>query len=529
MTKVAITETYLTDIADAIRQKTGSVDTYKPSEMAGAILDIPSGGGGGDGKWVRPSSLPDLSKMDVSAGDVVYMTSYADEGRGFCNIQVNCTGSYTVEVGTITGSTFTAESTHSVASGNRCRLYYGSANGTYKVLRVTGTNITYFGLGGVESTITIDTFKGYSCNNGIIDVVGNLPSCSGMDHSYCYNLVNMEIDGVVLSGGTSKMFSSCYSLTSLDVSGWDTSAVTYMGDMFQYCYSLTSLDVSGWDTSAVTYMGGMFARCYSLTSLDVSGWDTSSVTNMNSMFDNCVSLTSLDVSGWDTSSVTNMNSMFGNCVSLTSLDVSGWDTSAVTNMSSMFYYCYSLASLDVSGWGTSSVTVMSSMFSYCVSLASLDVSGWDTSSVTSMNSMFYYCYSLASLDVSGWDTSSVTSMNSMFYYCVALASLDVSGWDFSKATTASSTNSMFRYCKGLHGSITIPASATQIGAYCFADTRSLYEYHFLSPTPPALANKNAFSNMSDFGGKKIYVPAASLEAYQTATNWRTYASYMVGE
>lgn len=44
MTKVAVTETYLTDIADAIRQQTGSVDTYKPSEMAGAILDIPSGG-----------------------------------------------------------------------------------------------------------------------------------------------------------------------------------------------------------------------------------------------------------------------------------------------------------------------------------------------------------------------------------------------------------------------------------------------------------------------------------------------------
>lgn len=45
MTKVAITETYLTDIADAIRQKAGSVDTYKPSEMAGAILDISGGGG----------------------------------------------------------------------------------------------------------------------------------------------------------------------------------------------------------------------------------------------------------------------------------------------------------------------------------------------------------------------------------------------------------------------------------------------------------------------------------------------------
>lgn len=44
MTKVAITEQYLTDIADAIRGKNGSSDTYTPSEMATAITNIPSGG-----------------------------------------------------------------------------------------------------------------------------------------------------------------------------------------------------------------------------------------------------------------------------------------------------------------------------------------------------------------------------------------------------------------------------------------------------------------------------------------------------
>ena len=45
MAKVAITEQYLTDIADAIRTKTGSQDSYKPSEMADAISRISGGGG----------------------------------------------------------------------------------------------------------------------------------------------------------------------------------------------------------------------------------------------------------------------------------------------------------------------------------------------------------------------------------------------------------------------------------------------------------------------------------------------------
>ena len=46
MAKVAITESYLEDIADAIRTKTGlSTSTYYPSEMADAILTISGGGG----------------------------------------------------------------------------------------------------------------------------------------------------------------------------------------------------------------------------------------------------------------------------------------------------------------------------------------------------------------------------------------------------------------------------------------------------------------------------------------------------
>ena len=44
MSKVLITESYLTDIGDAIRNKNGSTSQYRPSEMAGAINDIPTQG-----------------------------------------------------------------------------------------------------------------------------------------------------------------------------------------------------------------------------------------------------------------------------------------------------------------------------------------------------------------------------------------------------------------------------------------------------------------------------------------------------
>ena len=92
-----------------------------------------------------------------------------------------------------------------------------------------------------------------------------------------------------------------------------------MSSMFAYCSGLTSLDLSGFDTSAVTSMDSMFAYCSGLTSLDLSGFNTSAVTSMLSMFESCSGLTSLNLSGFDTSAVTSMDYMFAYCSKLTSL------------------------------------------------------------------------------------------------------------------------------------------------------------------------------------------------------------------
>ena len=143
----------------------------------------------------------------------------------------------------------------------------------------------------------------------------------------------------------SYMFAYCSGLTSLDLSGFDTSAVTNMASMFDSCSGLTSLDLSGLNTSAVTNMASMFDSCSGLTSLDLTSFDTSAVTNMGMMFNKCSKLTSLDLSGFNTSAVTNMEMMFNNCSKLTSLNLSSFDTSAVTSLWYMFDYCSSLTSL----------------------------------------------------------------------------------------------------------------------------------------------------------------------------------------
>ena len=144
------------------------------------------------------------------------------------------------------------------------------------------------------------------------------------------------------------MFSECSSLTSLDVSKFDTQNVTNMGGVFYGCISLTSLNVSKFDTRNVTDMSFMFFGCINLASLDVSKFDTRNVTDMLSMFVSCRNLTSLDVSNFDTQNVNRMVYMFGECYSLTSLDLSNFDTQNVASMDMMFGNCLNLVTIYAS-------------------------------------------------------------------------------------------------------------------------------------------------------------------------------------
>ena len=65
----------------------------------------------------------------------------------------------------------------------------------------------------------------------------------------------------------SYMFFGCSNLNSLDLSGFNTSAITNMSCMFRGCSNLTSLDLSSFDTSAVTNMWDMFRETFNITSL----------------------------------------------------------------------------------------------------------------------------------------------------------------------------------------------------------------------------------------------------------------------
>ena len=73
--------------------------------------------------------------------------------------------------------------------------------------------------------------------------------------------------------------------------------------------------------------------------------------------------------------------------------------------------------------------------------------------------------------------------------------------------------------------ITIPDTVTEIGDRAFSYCDQLASITCLAATPPTLG-KRAFT--SETAGFTIKVPAASVAAYKAATNWSSYADYIVG-
>ena len=229
-----------------------------------------------------------------------------------------------------------------------------------------------------------------------------------------------SLEKVKLPADSKEIFSWLSYMTTIDLSGFDTSNVTDMSHMFFSCESLKNLNLSVLDTSKVTNMHAMFSCCKSLKTLNLSSFDTAKVTNMGYMFSGCYDLTSIDFTKVNTSKVTDMRGMFQMCESLKTLDLTGFNTSKVTDMMAMFFSCRSLEKLDLGRFDTSNVELMDEMFGECSGLTRLNLNNFKTPKVTNTSYMFIDCTNLKYLDIGSFDMSKVTDAAKMFKACYAL-------------------------------------------------------------------------------------------------------------
>jgi surface protein len=284
-----------------------------------------------DGTGTANSVYKDASNSVISSLSESDWNSYTDK-----SIIENWTNGYLtgllteiIETGTITISD-TADYYH----GNDSEIFRGK----FKTKAQLQTAVNAWNTDSTSATATYGEMSTW-----------NVSAITDMSHLFrnkqnitSLDLSNWDVSNVL---NMDYMFFESRNLNSITFgNNFDTSNVTSMKSMFRGIYSC--------------YLGVILAgNCDTpaLTSLDLSGFNTSSVEDMSDMFTDCLQLTNITFgNNFDISSVENMSGMFYNAQALTSLNISNWcveNLSEPTNFAN--YAPFAGTSSNLPNWGQS--------------------------------------------------------------------------------------------------------------------------------------------------------------------------------
>ena len=242
---------------------------------------------------------------------------------------------------------------------NMQHMFFGCSN-------LEEINLSPFNTENVENM----SYMFLNCNNLkkiIFSPSFNTKNVSVMAGMFCYceklkflDLTSFDFQNVF---NISSMFDGCKALEEIKIIKFNTSKGKNFNRMFNGCESLKQLKKI--ETSNAIETKEMFSSCKSLTELDLSSFDTKNVKYMKKMFESCESLKTLDLSSFNTSNVEEMESMFENCINLETINLSSFDTTKVVSMEKMFKNCKKLINLDLSSFKTPNIKITKEMFDDC--------------------------------------------------------------------------------------------------------------------------------------------------------------------
>ena len=285
MSNVFIDSTYMTGIANAIRQKNGTQDTYLPSEMPSAINNIPSGNivpnyplnNGKNNIWILVTETP----CTISVYGTI--TNTVDWGDGTKNTNTSHTysdtGMYCIQSTDIEGVDYTKIINAEYNTGSNYRI---DAKDYLEKIKFNSSSIT---------SIKLNSFYMYrhlkEVNFANITTIGNYA------FQYCPNLTSIDLTGITSIGESAFRGNNNsgggylpMGLTSVTIPG----TVTTIG---QYAFAENNNLISATINEGVTQLPSyLFSRCKGLTTVSLPSTLT---TIQNNVFHSCIVLTTLTI------------------------------------------------------------------------------------------------------------------------------------------------------------------------------------------------------------------------------------------
>ncbi|UUC46540.1 BspA family leucine-rich repeat surface protein [Flavobacterium cerinum] len=395
------------EIRDAIISKGGTVTAETPfREYAERIREIKSETTVNPDEWKRPADWLSIEGR-VKVGDQKFVGLYAifedsnfaalsatgnytvDWGDGVVEnyasgIQANHIYSYSAFPGTDSSRgyrqaivTVTPQAGQSLTNINLQRKHTQAGLGAYSTgwldVRVSGSNITSFGIGGVVVSHRILEAFSFLGSNQIADFRKFFLGCSQLQ--------------AVLALDTSKgnnfgtMFSSCSALKNAPM--LETGKGLDFSYMFESCTQLKTVPLL--ETSNGASFSGMFYGCSSLKTIPL--FNTIKGIDFSMMFSFNTALETVPLLNFASGEV--FTSMFESCSHLRTVPL--FETSKATDFSYMFQDCVALQTVPL--FKASSVIDFTSMFFGCVALQTLPA--FDTAKAGSMGGMLTNCTSLS--------------------------------------------------------------------------------------------------------------------------------------
>lgn len=296
-----IKEQTLTNIGDAIREKTSTTDLIMPKDMPAKIRSINSGG--------------------------VDLKSLRNKQYSIITDQANMHGQYIkykLDAGGIDTSSY-----KSTDSADHLYANNGLVSFVIQLKPMEGYNVgsvkIHSDVGMFDDT-TMDRDNGLFSNcliGGDIHITEVTPATKATGiafEDYMNDWYPDEYSNLTELTETTKNIITNPAIKAI---GKFEGLEPTMDNMFQSCGQLANIPKITVDTSDVVSMKHMFSGCNMLEKIDLSGLNASKVKEIDGMFDNCDSLKSVDMSMFNTSLIESYNRPFNYCNNLEVLDLSG--------------------------------------------------------------------------------------------------------------------------------------------------------------------------------------------------------------